>query len=100
MIKFELDMIMASPGSSTRQDTQATRHAEMNQNRRAAAVQQQVFAPPANLNHGLSPQLPAQPIRHRIPQLALIDVHADDAVPANQFLERPAGGLDFGKFRH
>jgi len=100
MIKLEFDMIVVSPGATARHSTQASRHAEMNQHRRAATAQQQVFAAPAHHDDRLTPKFSGQPRRHRIPQMALIHVRGNDAVPANQFLKRPAGGLDFGKLRH
>jgi hypothetical protein len=79
---------------------QGTRHAQMHQQSAGIGIEKQILPTALDAAHNTPNQALTQIIRDRPTQAALSYFEIDDRLTVAVWLHAPAGGLDFGQFRH
>ena len=97
-VEHDIDMSVLAGRLVRRSQPQTARHAQVNEQHPALAVEQQVFCAPRDRSEASSRQLFRKRIRNRPAQATLAHVDPNDSPIEHMRLHTTARGLDFGKF--
>jgi hypothetical protein len=98
--EYQVEMIVLVGGKRGGDQTQAARHAEVDQQMTVAEVEQQVFAAPVDGRQTTPAEGSFQVLGQRIAQRMRPGNHAGDGVPGQRRGDAATGDFDLGQFRH
>lgn len=98
--EVDVQMVMSFRAQAWRHDTQAAGHAQVKQEMTAAEIEQQVFAPPADVEELPAGQPFSEVCRQRVAEGRRPCIDAPGAAADQLWRESLAGDLDFRQFGH
>ena len=100
VLEAQIDMIMRARRLPSRHEAKASRHAEMDDERALAEVQQQILAAPLDVLEALAGQPLGQPFGQRPAQARHAQHRAAHGPTEHTGAQSARNDFDFGQFRH